>query len=201
MDDIFQWPHGSASATIRSTMKQVVGVLDSSFWSLASHLNLETYIFDLFARPIICPRSVREELDPSTSSMSLVYPHQQRFRVAIQDQRINVVEDPDPPYPKYGRGEAAAIQLAISYRERGEDALLLINDYRPYTEAAQVLGLVVLSVPELPVVLVYAGLRTPSAALADLLQMKDHTSDHLIAHARKMIQDAVPMEGAQDEDN
>lgn len=168
-------------------MKQVVGILDSSFWSVASRINLEAFAYDLFTRPLICPYSVEQEIFPNTSK--LVYPHQQRFRVAVEDARIAIVADPVAVFHRFGPGEAAAIQLALDYQSSGRDAILLINDFRPYTEAVDKLKLKVMSVPELVFFLAAAGIRTKAAALTHLAELTsaNTTSPRLI----KLVEDLI----------
>lgn len=168
-------------------MRQETGILDSSFWSVASRINLETYAYDLFTRPLICPYSVEQEIFPGASK--LVYPHQQRFRVAVQDGRIATVADPVPVYHRFGPGEAAAIQLALDYQGSGQDAILLINDFRPYIEAVAQLKLRVMSVPDVAFFLAAAGIRTKVAALNDLTQLAsaNTTSLRLIKYMEEKI--------------
>lgn len=174
-------------ATLCIEMQKMIGILDSSFWSVSSRINLEAYAYDFFTRPLVCPPSVEQEIFPGASK--LVYPHQQRFRVAVQDGRIATVADPVPVYHRFGPGEAAAIQLALDYHSKGQDAILLINDFRPYTEAVAHLKLRVMSVPDLAFFLAAAGTRTKEAALNDLTQLAsgNTTSPRLIKYVEERI--------------
>lgn len=156
-------------------------VVDTSFWSAACHLGLETFLYELFIRPLVMPAQVIQEVfwQPPRKAQR-VYPYQQRLKIALEDERITC-RDPAEPYHRFGAGERACIGLA-----REEGLILLINDYRPYDEARR-LGITVMSVPELVVTLAAAGIVAVKTAQGHMETLRDRTSDELVDVAIRVL--------------
>lgn len=167
---------------------KVSAVVDTSFWSAACHLELEVFLYELFARPLFMPAPViNEVLSQPPGKPRRVYPYRQRLKIALEDGRI-ARRDPVQPYPRYGAGERACIGLA---KER--DLVLLMNDYRPYAEARR-LGISVMSMPELVITLAATGIMAHKAARNHLETLRDRTSDALIDAALRILNNVSPRE-------
>lgn len=105
---------------------------------------------------------------------------QQRFRLWLEDQRLEI-RDPRQPYPRFGPGEAACLGLA-----QEEHHVLLINEAAAYREANRI-GLRTITVPEILVRLAWRGFVANAKAEAMLAALSHTTNHELLAVARQAI--------------
>jgi len=99
---------------------------DSSLWVHVVYLDLVTFLLDDFE--LLCTPAVEQELGQAN-------PTGLRLNALLMDGRIHRAAPKKETVALYGRGERAAINLAIERK-----LLLLIDDGEPY-EAAQQVGI------------------------------------------------------------
>lgn len=98
---------------------------DSSFWAHAVYLDLTAFLLDDFE--LFCTPAVAQELGHDN-------PTSLKLKALLTDGRIGRATPRRETVARYGKGERAAINLALEKKW-----LLLIDDGKPY-EAAQQVG-------------------------------------------------------------
>lgn len=162
-------------------MRKPSAVLDTSFWTAAVHVGVDAYLPLYFARPILVPSAVRSEVEREGSQSRRLREDQQRFRLWLEDRRLEVA-DPERPYGLFGRGEAACLGLA---QER--NLILLVNERRAYAEARR-LGLRAVTVPEMVVRLARDERIGLSKAHSMLDVLESTTSEAILDLARQELE-------------
>lgn len=166
-------------------MSKPSAVMDTSFWTAAVHTGVDAYLPLYFAMPILVPTAVKDEVERHGVGGARLREDQQRFRLWLEDQRLECV-DPVRPYGMYGRGEAACLGVAQERR-----LVFLVNERRAYTEANR-LGIRAVTVPEIVVRLVRDGRIAPKKGYTMLDVLADSTSDEIIETAQKAIEKGGP---------
>ncbi len=161
--------------------KRIAAVLDASFWSLASAVSLDAYIYEFYDTPLYVPPAVHEEIDSDRLRGPIIGPDRQRYRLAVEDRRIVQYRGTIQPYTEFGAGERQAISLAHIL-----NADLLINDYKPYI-AARDLGISVMCVPAFIVQVYLAGMISASMAEGMLDRITPFTARSLRDAAKAKI--------------
>lgn len=111
---------------------------------------------------------------------NIVYGYSKLYEVFKEDKRFQIVS-PQSQLGQFGRGEDAAISLALDH-----NWMLLINDVRPH-DYARARGISTVSVPAFVVLLLSSGTIHKSAAEAKLQAIQYNTSPTLLDEARKAI--------------
>jgi hypothetical protein len=144
---------------------------DSSFWVHAYRSGLLSHVLQRF-RLHVAP-DVEAELQPANPSAREFH----RLR------RLGVIDTVQPtmvPIREFGRGERAAINVAIEH----PDWILLLDDYRPY-RAVAAQSVAVMCTPLFAVMLFREGVLDESAVLRVLSELAaiETVSPHLLAAA------------------
>ncbi len=156
-------------------------VVDTSFWGAAVALGVDAYLTTLFRRPLWMPRAVIDEvMAQNPEAPGRVYPRQVRLAVALEDGRVQEW-DPEQPYPRFGRGEAACLGVALQHR-----CHLLLNDRRPYQEALR-LGIAAVSVPEVVGILAGRGTISAHTARVWLDALRDTVAEEMIDAVERIL--------------
>ena len=142
---------------------------------------MDAYLWDFYSRPIWVPQAVVDEVT-GPERQPWVSVDQRRMELALEDARLALPRVSYKPYTQFGKGERHAIGLAGAL-----NAVLLINDHRPY-RVAKALGIHVVSLPEFVVLLWRA--KTINAARAQVLldQIRDVTAPGLVELAVQLIE-------------
>ncbi len=137
-------------------MKQSA-TFDSSFWINAHRAGLTEAVLDVYE--LTCAPDVAFELTPN-------YPSGSEFWRLQREGRIRVERPVGETIREFGRGERAALNLAIEH----PDWQLLIDDRRPFA-AAVARGLWAVCTPALTVDLFRRGRLTDTGCLAALARL------------------------------
>lgn len=159
--------------------------LDSSFWINAHRAGLSEYVLDRFT--LWYPSAVAAELQPR-------FPSGAAFWANVEASGLSEANASREATSEYGPGERAAINVALEHR----DWLLLMDDHRPYQEAARQ-SLRVLCTPVLVTMLLSEGVLDARSALAALARLAalQTVSPHLIAAALAQLGRIWQSEGSE----
>jgi predicted nucleic acid-binding protein len=154
--------------------------LDSSFWINAHRSGLLPYVLDRY--DLTYASHVAEELRED-------FPAGREFWRLVRLGRLTEVEPIDDHLRNFGPGERSAISVAIEHR----DWVLLLDDQRPFQEAARI-GLWVLCSPVVVVALHIEGTIDANKALTILARLAaiQTVSPTLIALALSQLGKSLP---------
>jgi predicted nucleic acid-binding protein len=156
-------------------VRRPVGVLDTSFWTVAFQGQLTGYAMSYFE--IVVPTAVEQEIRRGNHAQpTLRYPAQVLFeqvRPLLTDPPGQVMEVSQT----YGAGECDATNVALQL-----GAALLINDVAAL-QYARTLGARIVTVPHLIVLLRAGRLITDARAPGVLDMVSRQTAAHLVKEA------------------